>query len=74
MNLPLMVIAFGLMVGIPLWFVLRRPEWHGKRHPHTVPAYLSRSTGPVLAVLPVPRPFAYDGERELEPVGARRDG
>ncbi len=24
-NLPLMVLAFGLMTGIPLWMVLRQP-------------------------------------------------
>ena len=38
-NVPLMVLAFSLMVGIPLWMVLRRPD----RHPaetRTVPAYL----------------------------------
>ena len=30
MNIPLMVLAFGLMAGIPLWMVLRRHDWHGK--------------------------------------------
>ena len=30
MNIPLMVLAFGLMAGIPLWLVLRRHDWHGK--------------------------------------------
>ena len=28
MNIPLMVLAFGLMTGIPLWLVLRREDWH----------------------------------------------
>jgi hypothetical protein len=39
MNVPLMVLVFGLMVGIPLWMVLRRPD----RYPaetRTVPAYI----------------------------------
>jgi hypothetical protein len=26
-NIPLMVLAFALMVGIPLWFVLTK-RWH----------------------------------------------
>jgi hypothetical protein len=39
MNIPPMVLIFGLMVGIPLWMVLRRPD----RHPaetRTAPAYI----------------------------------
>ena len=42
MNIPLMVLAFGLMAGIPLWMVLRRQEWHGKQETRTVPAYIVR--------------------------------
>lgn len=43
MNIPLMVIAFGLVAGIPLWMVLRRQEWHGKQETRAaVPAYLVR--------------------------------
>ena len=35
MNVPLMVLAFGLMAGIPLWLVIRRQDWHDKqRDPH----------------------------------------
>ena len=30
MNIPLMVLAFGLIAGIPLWMVLRRADWHAK--------------------------------------------
>jgi hypothetical protein len=26
MNIPLMVLFFALWVGVPLWFVLRRPD------------------------------------------------
>lgn len=40
-NIPLMVIAFGLMTGIPLWLVLRRPDWHGKPETPAVPAYMA---------------------------------
>jgi hypothetical protein len=38
-NIPLMVLAFGLMVGIPLWMVLRHPDQHPKEN-RSVPAYL----------------------------------
>jgi hypothetical protein len=56
MNIPLMVLAFGLMVGIPLWMVLRRPDWHGKQEARTVPAYLARrATSPRAAMVRVPR-------------------
>ena len=41
MNVPLMVIAFGLMAGIPLWLVLRRHDWHGKHETPSVPAYMT---------------------------------
>ena len=42
MNIPLMVLAFGLMAGIPLWMVLRRQDWHGKQEARAVPAYIVR--------------------------------
>jgi hypothetical protein len=42
MNIPLMVLIFALWVGIPLWLVLRRPDWHGKHENPTVPAYMAR--------------------------------
>lgn len=42
MNIPLMVLAFGLMAGIPLWMVLRRPSWSGKPEISAVPAYIVR--------------------------------
>jgi hypothetical protein len=38
-NIPLMVLAFSLMVGVPLWFVLRHPDQHPKEN-RSVPAYL----------------------------------
>jgi hypothetical protein len=40
-NIPLMVLAFGLMVAIPLWMVLRHPDQHPKEN-RSVPAYLVR--------------------------------
>ena len=38
-NIPLMALAFGLMIGIPLWMVLRHPDQHPKEN-RSVPAYL----------------------------------
>ncbi len=32
MNIPLMIIAFGLWVGVPLWLVLRHPEQNPKEN------------------------------------------
>jgi hypothetical protein len=73
-NLPLMAIAFGLIVGIPLWMVLRRPDWHGERHARTVPAYLTRGAAPVLATVRVPRPGGYDRVRAVRPVARGANG
>jgi hypothetical protein len=39
MNTPLMIIAFGLWVGVPLWLVLRHPERDPKEN-RAMPAYL----------------------------------
>jgi hypothetical protein len=62
MNIPLMVLAFGLMAGIPLWMVLRRSDWHGKPEGRMVPAYLARSATPVrVAMVRVPRSSGYQG-------------
>jgi len=62
MNIPLMVLAFGLMVGIPLWMVLRRADWHGKQETLTVPAYLARRPHPVrAAMVRLPRNAGYEG-------------
>jgi hypothetical protein len=41
LNIPLMVLAFGLTAGIPLWLVLRRPDWHGAPETRSVPAYVA---------------------------------
>jgi hypothetical protein len=36
-NIPLMVLAFAIWVGVPLWIVLKRPDRHPSK---TVPGYL----------------------------------
>jgi hypothetical protein len=65
MNIPLMVIAFGLWVGVPLWLVLRHPERHPEEN-RAVPAYLrtqqraSRKQRPAVV-----RARAYNGQRGL---------
>jgi len=40
MNIPLMVLAFGLWVGVPLWLVLRHPDQRTEEN-RSVPAYLA---------------------------------
>ncbi|HLH81815.1 MAG TPA: hypothetical protein VKV38_00985 [Trebonia sp.] len=46
-NIPLMVLAFALWVGVPMWMVLRHPDRH-PRETRTVPVYL-RQRGMVPA-------------------------
>jgi len=60
MNVPLMILAFGLWTGVPLWLVLRHPD----RHPsegRTVPAYLPETRAKPARI----NPRAYDGQRGL---------
>jgi hypothetical protein len=61
MNIPLMILAFGVWVGVPLWLVLRHPD-RDPRENRTVPAYLRarRPNRPARI-----RARAYDGERGL---------
>jgi len=61
MNIPLMVLAFGAWVGVPLWIVLRHPD-RPPRENRAVPAYLraSRPKRPTGI-----KALAYDGERGL---------
>ena len=65
MNIPLMIVAFGLWVGVPLWLVLRHPERPPEEN-RAVPAYLqmqqraARNQRPALV-----RVRAYDGQRGL---------
>ena len=60
MNVPLMILAFGIWTGVPLWLVLRHPD----RHPgegRTGLAYLRETrTKPVRI-----NARAYDGQRGL---------
>jgi hypothetical protein len=55
MNVPLMVLFFAAMTGIPLWLSLR--------HPDTGPATLATAS-PADSVTEAPRP-----QRELVSVG-----
>ena len=65
MNIPLMIVAFGLWVGVPLWLVLRHPERNPKEN-RAVPAYLqmqqrsARNQRPTLV-----RVRAYNGQSGL---------
>ena len=49
-NVPLMVLFFGLWVGIPMWMIFKRPDRH-PRQTRTVPAYLRQ---PAAATVPAP--------------------
>jgi hypothetical protein len=61
MNIPLMVIAFGLWVGAPLWLVLRHPERHPKEN-RAVPAYIRAQQSAPRKQWPSPvRAHAYNG-------------
>jgi hypothetical protein len=61
MNVPLMILAFGVWTGVPLWLVLRHPD----RHPsegRTGPAYLRETRQKRPARI---KARAYDGQRGL---------
>jgi hypothetical protein len=73
-NIPLMVLAFGLMAGIPLWMVLRRSDWHGKQEARTVPAYLARRAYPIRAsMVGVHQPSGCD-RRSIRPLTGGANG
>ena len=79
MNIPLMVLAFALMAGIPLWLVLRRHDWHGKHESPGVPAYmtpyLTRRPVPVrVALVRLPRSAGYEGRRSMRPLTGSANG
>lgn len=75
MNIPLMVLAFGLMAGIPLWLVLRHEHWRGKPEARTVPAYLTRRTAPVrVSMVRLPRAVGHDGHRSMRPLAGGANG
>jgi hypothetical protein len=75
MNIPLMVLALGLMAGIPLWLVTRRADWHGKPEARAVPAYLARRAAPVrVAMVRLPRSAGHAGRRPMRPAAGRANG
>jgi hypothetical protein len=75
MNIPLMVLAFGLMAGIPLWMVIRRAEWHGKPEARAVPAYLVTYPRPIrTAMVRLPRSSGYEGRRSTRPLTGGANG
>lgn len=67
MNIPLMVLAFGLMAGIPLWFVIRRRDWHHKPEARAVPAYLVRRDAPARVHVHASRSAGYATRRPMRP-------
>jgi hypothetical protein len=75
MNLPLMVLIFGLIVGIPMWMVLRYEHWHGKPEARIVPAYLVRRAAPIRATMVrLPRSAGYEGHRSMRPLTGDANG
>jgi hypothetical protein len=75
MNVPLMLLAFGLMTGIPLWLVIRRADWHGKPEARAVPAYLAHRAVPArAATVRVPGSAGYAGRRPMRPAAGRANG
>lgn len=58
-NIPLMVLFFALVVGIPMWMVLKRPD-RNPRHTRTVPAYMSDR---------IPAPTSLPGQRQIPAYG-----
>lgn len=76
MNIPLMVLIFGLWVGIPLWLVLRRKDWHGKHEYPTAPAYMARrhATPIRVSMVRVHRPAGYRGRRSMRPLTSDANG
>jgi hypothetical protein len=75
MNIPLMVLAFGLVTGVPLWLVIRRRDWHHKPETRAVPAYLARRAAPVRAgQVRVSRSTGYAGRRPMRPATGGANG
>lgn len=79
LNIPLMVIAFALMAGIPLSLVLRRHDWHGKHETPSLPAYMTpgRTSRPVpvlAGTVRLPRSSGYEGRRSMRPLTGGANG
>jgi hypothetical protein len=64
MNIPLMVVAFGLWVGVPLWLVLRHPERNPKEN-RAMPAYMRAQRETHKQRPALIRVSAYDAQRGL---------
>ena len=64
MNVPLMLVFFGLWVGIPLWLVLTRWDKEVKaRHAEVAAWHAHIAASAALAAVPVlPAPVAEAGE------------
>jgi hypothetical protein len=82
-NIPLMVLVFGAMAGIPLWLVLRRHDWHGKHETPALPAYMAPGRTPDQTLRPVPilaanvrlaRSSGYEGRRSMRPLTGGANG
>jgi hypothetical protein len=74
-NIPLMVLAFALWVGVPLWLVLRRPDWHGKQETRTVPAYMTRRVTPIrVSMVRLPRPVGHGSRHSMRPLADGANG
>ena len=76
MNIPLMVLVFALWVGIPLWLVLRRKDWHGKHETPSVPAYMARRrVAPIrVSMVHIRRSAGYTGRRSMRPLTGDANG
>jgi hypothetical protein len=70
-NIPLMVLFFAFMIGIPMWMVLKRPDRH-PRHTRVVPAYL-RGQASASTSLPGRRAPDYGEDWQRIPVSAARE-
>jgi hypothetical protein len=67
-----MVLALGLMTGIPLWLVTRRADWHAKPEVRAVPAYLAHRAAP--ARVRVSRSAGYASRRPMRPAAGGANG
>lgn len=76
MNVPLMVLFFALMAGIPLWLVTRRRDWHHKPEARAVPAYLTAQGTPRIhgGLIRVPQAAHYDGRLSMRPLRSGANG
>jgi hypothetical protein len=76
MNIPLMVLFLAAWAGIPLYFVLRRHDWHHKPEARAVPAYLAaRPTARIHGgLIRVPRTARYDGRLTMRPLSGGANG